>query len=202
MKKKSKSNSQEKDQLFKAESDWYHNAMLNVWSNNLSVYADGYKKAADALVEHIKNNRHEIDFLVFPVVFLYRQYIELRLKDLIINGSELLDIFTKLPTHHKIGKLWQRCKPLLKKIYKDSPFKDLNEIENYIEQFAETDPLATAFRYPTDKEGNPSLPHLSHINLRHLFDIIQKISTLLDGAGMGIDAELDMKREVEFEHRE
>lgn len=191
---------QEKHQLFKADVDWRHNACLNAWFCNLDIYARGYKRAGDLLVEHIKKERAGIDFLVFPTVFLYRQYIELRLKELIISGSELLGLQIKTPKQHKINELWKQCRKVLEQVYKGDPITDLNMVESSINQFSEADPYSTAFRYPTDTKDNPSLPNLSHINLRHLADTMEKIASLLDGASMGIDAGLGSKKEAESEY--
>jgi hypothetical protein len=56
-----------------------------------------------------------------------------------------------------------------------------------------------AFRYPTDKHGNRSLPDLRHINLRNLSDVIDRIASLLDGASMGLSYYLEQKQEMEQE---
>jgi len=45
------------------------------------VYADGFLRAAEILVENIRTT-YELNTVVFPVLFMYRQYIELSLKEL------------------------------------------------------------------------------------------------------------------------
>jgi hypothetical protein len=45
--------------------------------------------------------------------------------------------------------------------------QDLEAIEENIKEFSTTDPSSMAFRYPIDKDDNPSLPGLSHINVRN-----------------------------------
>ena len=44
----------------------------------------------------------------------------------------------------------------------------IRHIKRLIDEFCTVDPLATAFRYPEDREGNPSLPGISTINLRNI----------------------------------
>jgi len=71
------------DHLFVEREDWYSNAVLNSRRDNLSLYAVGYKRAGEMLVEAVVQSRKDYDSLVFPIVFVYRQYLELRLKQLI-----------------------------------------------------------------------------------------------------------------------
>jgi hypothetical protein len=37
--------------LFGPEADWWHNAVVSQWHSSWYVYAEGYRRAADALVE-------------------------------------------------------------------------------------------------------------------------------------------------------
>jgi hypothetical protein len=62
------------------------NACLN-WGGGL-VYALGYRTAADALIERVAGM--DQDALVYPIVFCYRQYLELLLKSRHRRGSEVL----------------------------------------------------------------------------------------------------------------
>jgi hypothetical protein len=51
----------------------------------------GFRLAADLAVEHVVTTGNDQDSLVYPVVFGYRQYLELRLKGLLRDASRLLD---------------------------------------------------------------------------------------------------------------
>jgi hypothetical protein len=68
------------NQLFKSDADWINNACLNFKEDQLNLYAIGYKRAAELLLEHVKNSGRDQDTLVYPIIFLYRHYLELRLK--------------------------------------------------------------------------------------------------------------------------
>src|SRR5947209_3389712 len=63
--------------------------VLGSASGQWSIYAEGYKALADAGVEHAK--RWDMDIVVYPIIFCYRQYLELRLKELIVTAGALLD---------------------------------------------------------------------------------------------------------------
>ncbi len=184
--------------LFKSDSDWWNNACLNYMGIDWNAYAIGYKLAADLLVDYVDSKKQNQDILVFPIVFLYRQYLELRLKELILSGSTLLDN-NKTPkiTFHNIESLWKSCRTILEKVFPEDPKEDFTEIERVIAEFSITDPRSTGFRYPTDKEGKISLPGLTHINLRNLSELINQATSILEGASTGISVYLDMKSDYE-----
>lgn len=188
----------EDNALFKADSDWWHNACLNFTGIDINAYAVGYKQAADFLVERVSQERRYQDTLVYPIAFLYRQYLELRLKQLILAGRALLDIQSNEDNlHHGIDKLWKQCRNILEMIEPDETADDFDDINKCIAEFTLIDPSSTAFRYPTDKAGNPSLEGLNHVNLRNLAEIMDNIAALLDGTAMEISVLLQDKSEME-----
>jgi hypothetical protein len=66
------------DILFAEAKDWWMNACVNYGGGGL--HAIGYRRAADALVEQVAQTHSDQDFFVYPIVFCYRQYLELMLK--------------------------------------------------------------------------------------------------------------------------
>lgn len=52
----------------------------------------GYKMAADLMVAHVARSRHDGDALIFPIVFNYRQFVELLLKYLIATYGHTIGI--------------------------------------------------------------------------------------------------------------
>src|SRR6266478_1683118 len=57
---------------------------------SFSVYAIGYKDAADALIERVLEKNFGADLQIYPIAFLYRHYLELRLKQLLICGGRVV----------------------------------------------------------------------------------------------------------------
>jgi len=45
------------DRLFQLGDDWWNNACLNYSPADWELYIDGYKRAGDVLVDHIKKTR-------------------------------------------------------------------------------------------------------------------------------------------------
>ncbi len=105
---------QKEDKLFQTGNDgnWWHNAHLDFYHINWNLYALGYKDAADILVQFVLKAPGQQDMLVYPIVFLYRQYIELRLKEIIKKGEALLSTFNDIPFGHNIYDLWNKCKKI------------------------------------------------------------------------------------------
>ena len=191
------------DLLFTSGDDWWHNACLNYLDDDWELYVIGYKKAADFLVEKIKETHQDQDILVFPIVFLYRQYLELSLKRLISLGNELLDKNSDFPKKHELDKLWNICKPILTKIDPKVHRQDLEAIDELIVQFCSIDPTSEAFRYPITKEGNKAISSdIRYINLRQLSDVIKKMASFFDSFDMMISVYLDYKHDMEREFQE
>ncbi len=188
------------DELFSSDVDWWHNACLNPFRSDWYVYIEGYKRAAKVLVEQVKKNRSDLDVLVYPIVFLYRQYMELLLKSIISDGRKLLDQTGDFPKHHMLDKLWVEARRILEEVSKVDPMVNLDKIQEYINQFCGKDPFGSAFRYPTDVKGKKSLPGLMHINIRKFSEIVEKAAFLIEGVSMGIDEHLAFKMEMESEY--
>jgi len=192
-----KNKNQEFEPLFKADKDWQCNACINWSYDPIEVYTIGYKEAADSLVKKIIRTKRNQDTLVYPICFLYRQYIELRLKEVIRSGRVLLDEGKSFPHHHKIKSLWQTAKGIINKVFpNDSKSPELLLVEHLITEFANLDPDSFAFRYPMDKTGNNPLEGMYHINLRHLFNCINKFGDVIELISNAISVEIDIKREI------
>ena len=185
------------DQLFVSQEDWWNNACLNWCHDGWALYAMGYREAADLLVQHLEEHGGLQDMLVYPILFLYRQYLELEIKDLIRQGRRLLDISGGFPYNHDIAGLWSICRQLLSDIAPDDSVEELRETDRLIGEFAAVDPSSMAFRYPEDKKGDASLPGIMHINLRNVRDVMSEIGDLLTGAGGLVAEYLAIKSEME-----
>lgn len=172
--------------------NWYLNARLHMgWD----VYVDGYKRAADILVQHVADNNADQDLLVYPTLFCYRHYLELRLKWLIDIGSILLDKRDEAPTRHDLMQLWSMVRKIMDSIFPGgkSEYRDL--IKARLEEFCQIDPKSEAFRYWTDKQHKATLQGVDIINLKRVKGVVQGIAHTLDGASIGIREYLETKRE-------
>ena len=196
------------ESLFKADFNSWRNACL-IYSEHFDIYAIGYKRAADMLIERVQKEQHlfDINTLVFPIVFLYRHYLELRLKSIIKEGYAVFDERKNVPETHDLYKLWNKANELrikaeieIKKKYSDLVF-------SCIKDFAQIDPFSEAFRYPTKKKrkrefGTEStLPsELPYLDLKNFSEMINKTSEVLEYIAGIMCVELEQKREFESEY--
>lgn len=171
-------------------------ACLNFGDTRIG-YVRGFKMASDLLVKHVLFTREDQDYLVYPIVFGYRHYLELRLKDLLRDASRLLDAPEPAPAvlnDHRLLPLWDALRPLLDQIFGQSVVMD--HIRDCIREFHEIDPRSFAFGYSTTTQDMPSLPaDLRAINLANLLRTMEKIGSTLDGCDTGISEYLDGKAE-------
>ena len=182
--------------------DWYLNACLHVSGGNWDIYAMGYKRAGDILVQYVADNNWDHDFLVYPIAFLYRQYLELRLKELIFVSSRLLDQDARILKTHNLVSLWRQARPNIEAVWPDSETKgQLNAVEDRLKELCDIDSGSYAFRYPEDGKGTTTLTGMVHINLKQLRDVIQGISHILDGSSIGMGEYLNAKHEMMAEYR-
>ena len=176
------------EQLFKSDIDWMNNACLCYGEN---LYAAGYKQAADLLVKYVLEKHIDQDTLVYPIVFLYRHYIELQLKEIISLGKGL-DLDIKVEKDHELKSLWLESRQIIAEVWPEDSNNDIKAVQEIIHQFSACDPGSTAFRYPTTKKGKPSLTDLEQINLRNLGDIMAGIGSFFDGTINGISAYIQL----------
>jgi hypothetical protein len=94
------------DSLFSRCDDTWNNACLNFARNPWDLYARGYLEAADHLANRVLESERGLGTWVYPIVFLYRHYLELRLKELIIQGSVLIEAPANLKLNHRLDELW------------------------------------------------------------------------------------------------
>lgn len=174
--------------LFSGDKYWKANACLGWSHDTMGLYIDGYRKAADKLVDETVESGTNQDILVFPISFLYRQYIELQLKQIISESHILLGEGATFPQHHKIDGLWNKAYSLMNRITKDHDNsikdyitnKDVQGINKIITEFVKIDPDSFSFRYPKDKKGNKNLEGIKYINLRKLHEQMKILKEKLD----------------------
>lgn len=190
------------DELFTDGKNSWHNACTG-WSHQQWIaYQEGYKRGADLLVKHIVDTHSGHDFLIYPIVFLYRQAIELSLKHLLRNGNMLLNRKPTIPKHHRLVPLWRECRPILEQVWPDGPKEDLDAVNDVLVQFEAKDPGSTVFRYPVDTSGKASMPNSERIDIQNFSEVANRILSLLEGCEAGISeylqTMLEMQRESQY----
>lgn len=186
------------DVLVGEDGPWQANACVQ-WSVDQGMQAEGYRIAAQRLAERAPH-WHEQDFLLYPIVFLYRHYVELELKGLIAMGQRLAGDSVAVPEVHDLRRLWSIAKPHISREMdpRDRGLrKQIVQVERVIGELAALDPRSTAFRYATDvHEGRP-LPNGAHrLNLQQFAATMAKLGQGLDDLGIGMGLSLEQLQEM------
>ncbi|MBI5750438.1 MAG: hypothetical protein HZA00_15080 [Nitrospinae bacterium] len=180
--------------LFEPSNDFYNNAWFNwVREGKWDLYADSYKEAADILVDRLLGSRnHSLDKFVYPICFMYRQYLELRLKEIILKCLPQDQRKIKVrKLNHNICFLWCEAKKVLEEIYKKDDKSVLVPVEDYVMQFHQMDESSFSFRYPVDRNDDTLFKDIDKIDVRNLRIRINQLANFLDSCSAGIDAYLE-----------
>lgn len=187
--------------LFKIVQGGYHIACIQ--DIDFETYCLGYLDACKLLLEKMEGDKLFIsDTLVYPIVFLFRQYLELRFKKIIIIGSYIKNVKEDVSKYnHDLNKLWAKTKKCIKIEYPQSIENEIRIVDKNIEQIQnKIDQQATAFRYPTNKKGNKSFCKNFHIDLKQFHKSMVEISNFLDGCSEALINHLEIKNELRREH--
>lgn len=185
------------DRLF-AESDrWWQNASVGGEAcGKGAVIEHGYKRAGDILVEHALAQSSDMNFLIYPIVFCYRHYLELAMKWVLSIYGRHAGISGNTQSH-KLEELWPKCRKVLEHF--DPVDKDgaLNAVEGCIAEFAKVDPGSYHFRYPTDRDGGEILLKVNAVDLANLRKTMDAIDNFFTGADGYMDACVNA---VDYDH--
>lgn len=167
------------DRLFIPESNGTH--WLPNGTNGFLNISEGYKKAAIYIYNEIKKDEWiNKPFIACAMVFCFRQFLEVRLKELIYFGKKELAKEPNFKKVHNLETLFEdyvsEVLPLLDRNY-DSEL--INIVRNIMRDFDSKDPHSMSFRYPVDKnlQATLTIPNFDIDNFKKVMD---KLSIFLD----------------------
>jgi len=183
--------------------DWYkksdiqnHSGGLHKWDRYAYGYLDAAKQLSDNSLGDGGNPRH----LIYPIVFFYRHYLELRLKEIIEHGSVLLDKEFKIPKHHDLMMIWHQAKQVINEIWPDSSKESLLRVTAILTDFGNLDKKSDAFRYPIDKKGAPTLSGIIDLELSLFREKLDPAVADLEGMTTQISVFEEYKSEIRSEY--
>lgn len=148
-------------------------AQNTLWTwKDIGSIAGGYKNAGDVLIEWLATHERN-DSLVLPLLFCYRQYIELRLKDIVEKVNIFEEEDDSYERVHDLKKLWAIVKSRARDGIDDHEYETLKTVEACIMEFHEADRRGVGFRYPE------ALP-FHNLDVANLEMVMRRISTFLD----------------------
>lgn len=176
--------------------------MAGVSHDAWCVYADGYKRAAEILVAKV-NTTYELNTVVFPIIFLYRQYVELTLKEIIGYCRYLDNARLDAPGGHDLRKLWTEARTLIRRHLSDVSASDLDRIQAHIDTLSDLDPSSESSRYPRVKGRAPSFRfNTPSVNLNQLATEMVQLAKLLQPIGSALAVYRDYESELRSYNRD
>lgn len=158
-----------------ADIDW-----LKMFSADLSM-PTAYKEAGDFLVEALRlggDGTHP-DRFAFPILYLYRHGIELRLKELIRFasrvglGDALSDLEDVLKAHN-LWALWTKARSTIEQRWPKGDLSELDAMEKLIQELHAADKSGQHLRYSHGQDGKQLSrklpPRLDLLHTRSIFD--------------------------------
>ena len=152
----------------------------------LVLMMTGYKDAADLMVDRSTSDRSARDTLVFPIIFNYRQFLELSLKHQLAAYGPRVGIRANWKTHD-LATLWSEFLEMLERYGTQDPDEADPVVGEIILEFAKIDPGSYSYRYPVDRKGDPVPGAYSDLHLPTLAGVMQAV----DGYFTGCDGYLD-----------
>ena len=154
---------------------------------------EGFKEAADKVVNSLVATKERMDVFFFPVAYLYRHAIELSLKGLVGDGVDLRILNSDQELHdilesHNLHKLWSKVRLVLKAVWPDGDDEDVDSAEKIILEFHQVDKSGQRLRYSKDKRGKSHVDKLPvQIDLMVLKQTMERLFQFLGGCSMGLD---------------
>lgn len=105
------------DKLVRPDTDYHLNACINSYQLSLSQVATSYNVPVEGLARAAAEGDAILPLVVLPLVFLYRQYLELSMKDIIETGRLIEREGDGYAKRDNLLNLCAEAKRLLKKHY-------------------------------------------------------------------------------------
>lgn len=140
----------------------------------------GYYDAAERLVESALKDRGAAGRLAYPILFLYRQAIELSLKQVIALYGPQVGLAPIWSTHD-LQALWNRHVEIAGRLGAMSDPAD-GVVADLLTEFSKADPGSYNFRYPVDTRGRPIAIVHPTVDLLALRDAMAGLWTYLWGS--------------------
>lgn len=182
------------DRAFAVSANSLENANVAIdEAMRLIAMTEGYKMAADIMVDETVEDETTRGLLVFPIIFNYRQFLELSLKyQLACFGPSVgVDPNWKV---HDLAKLWAEFLVVLERFGTSDPDHADDIVQETVLEFAKIDPGSYSFRYPVDTKGQPLPIAYTELHLPTLKDVMNAVAGYFSGCDGYLDSLLNDSR--------
>lgn len=143
---------------------------------------NGFCEAAHVLVEQSETEPHSRRNFIYPVVFLYRQSLELHLKYFLMAYGPLAGEVPNFCSHN-LEDLWSSCKRLIAHFDSNPTPADkqtFQAVDDHIAEFDAIDPHSDALRFAHDTKGRPIRLPMATVDLPNLRKVVSRIHNFLE----------------------
>lgn len=199
--------------------DWYYNAILSWGEPTWYAHSQGFYRAAQCLSKNMLErgcSSIPLDSGVFPLVFLYRHYLELELKsqlwkmydvrrfygqkwnrkklDELLKGHALSPLFSKF--ERELYMLWDKTlEEAIQQRFRKETLSDMNHIRKVCMDLDELDKKSLGCRYPINNEGQSYYTDKEKVNIALFVESMQKVYSFLCGANAELDIAVEWIRQ-------
>ncbi|MEK3720581.1 hypothetical protein [Paenibacillus sp. FSL H8-0034] len=178
--------------LFQGTSNYYEFAHFG-WGIKSSFYGfiKGYKGVSDRAVDFAVKSKDIaiLDTHVFPIIFNYRQFLELSLKALYLDySSDPTEVKKEKfkDFNHNLMTVWNAIEPMLLEVC-GSNKEMVKHAKGYVEQFHKQDKSSFSFRYPITKQLEPIHKKEERFDLVNLKNRMEELDNYFGGADGALD---------------
>ena len=177
------------DKFFPKNKIQLSGAWCRWWFENFEGYADRYASSAEQLCMLSKGSSEDKDSLAYPIMFLSRHAIELRLKSILwalqrSKGASHIDN-RDLQTHSLV-QLWQK----IDAVYEGEKTDVYKYASQRLSELNIFDVNSDTFRYPIHTDGTPTRK-TEFIDIDAFMKTFRKLNNFLEGLESEIQEQLD-----------
>ena len=184
--------------------DYYGQSVIGFGYNrsDMYIYINAYQESAKFLYNESIDIREEMNGNFFPLCYLYKNALELSLKDIILITYPRQGLEKIYKEKHNVLKLWGCIeKDILKHANKSEDDPYFIEIKDAIKKIHEFDANADRFRYPIGKKLNYYDAVKKKYHMENYNNFFNKLINFLSGMSAQISDHKDREAEQEMEMR-
>lgn len=171
--------------------------------DQFSVYAKGYFHVATCLAESLAQRERFPDYDGYPLIFLYRQSLELYLKHTIYQAARIVSyknlkpLSDELLNKHELASFATRGAEVLKELFPSdaSLHAFYDRVVTVSREFEEIDQNSFVYRYPVTTKGGPVTNATQTVTLDSFCATMGEILSGFDTLDFGLDVELQLEQE-------
>lgn len=164
-----------------------------------------YTECAQLLYLEYKNNKNLDYTIFFPMAYLYRNGLELSMKEILFVECNLdFQTSAKLlkDCSHNVNKLWKNIKSeIINHSRHSEDNHTLKYVEMYIRQVHDFDGASDKFRYPTNKYLNFYFYNKTNFDIENIYEFFTEVNNFFSGASSMMASQNEILAEMEAEYR-